>query len=360
MFVDFHHASLLQSLILLFEKRFSSRVYRPIGLEWANKGFWAVYNHPATQLQYLTTDQGYRPIDGTRPLNTIIDSAYIHETDKDPGVYFCQDIDSGKYNRAITYEAFQKMHFSIVIASLPQHIEPYKKLSQSHWAKPRFIYQIGNAWDVPSSTFVPNVMSSAVITQREGIPHVTYHQEFDTQIFYADPVDVWKEKRNGIYSFVNCFSVADYMREDYNLFQEVEKRMSDFSFRAYGGQCRDGAAHGTVNLANTMRSSRFIWHTKAGGDGYGHVIHNAAAVARPAIVKKLYYQGKLAENLMIDGETCIAIDGLDYDQIVNKIRYYDDPTRYAKMTYAIAENFSRVVDFDKEAEILSQFIDNLL
>src|SRR3990172_6286612 len=95
---DFHHAGLLQSLILLFENRLGGNVYRPIGMEWADQGYWKVFDHPATRLQYLTYNQGYRPQDGTRPLN-IIEKAQ-------DDVYYCQDIDSGYYNKAVSLEKF--------------------------------------------------------------------------------------------------------------------------------------------------------------------------------------------------------------------------------------------------------------
>jgi hypothetical protein len=69
-FTDFHHASLLQSFILLFEKRLGGNVFRPIGMEWAEKGFWKIYDHPATREQYLGLN-GATP-DGTPRLNEVI------------------------------------------------------------------------------------------------------------------------------------------------------------------------------------------------------------------------------------------------------------------------------------------------
>ena len=61
-FTDFHHAGLLNSLILLFEGRMHGAVYRPIGIDWANKGYWAIYDHPATRQQYLTLDQDRKSV----------------------------------------------------------------------------------------------------------------------------------------------------------------------------------------------------------------------------------------------------------------------------------------------------------
>lgn len=360
-FTDFHHASLLNSLIMLFEGRLGGNVYRPIGMEWAEQGFWKVYDHPATQQQFLGIG-GATP-DGTPPLNQVVPWELGVEKS---GYYLCHDIDSGLQNKAITFETFLMTPIDIVIASLPQHIEPFKRLCEAHPNKPKFIYQIGNAWDIPSDQSVLNVMASAEIPLiPAGVNFVSYHQEFDTKVFAPgipqytnDPEFIGfpnEFPRNNIFSFVNVFQ--DF--PDYELFENVERLMLSWNFKSYGGQCRDGAAHGSYELAKKMQQARFIWHTKAGGDGYGHIIHNAAAVARPMITKSSYYSGKLGEKLMIDGETCINIDGLSLPEIVDKIVYYSEPERYKKMCERVYENFKRIVDFDKEAEELTFFMQNL-
>lgn len=371
-FTDFHHAGLLQSLILLFEKRLGGKVYRPIGMEWAEKGYWHVFDHPATQAQYLGIG-GATP-DGTPPLNEIqqilgiekgcghsienqictdcYNSAYYLRKEL---IYNCHDIDSGYINKAITFDGFKRMKIDIVIASLPQHIEPYKKLCELHPNKPKLIYQVGNAWDIPNNS-VRNVMSSAIIpTIPVQIHYIQYHQEFDLDVFYP----IFNQPYKKVTSFVNCFSIADYMNNDWLLFQQVESLMAEWNFECLGGQCRDGAAHGNNEVAEKMRQSRFIWHTKYGGDGYGHIIYNSAAVCRPLIVKKEYYHGKMGEELMIDGETCIAIDGLSPQDIVTKIQHYNVLENYTRMCQNIYVNFKKHVDFEKETERIKVFLTNL-
>lgn len=351
-FTDFHHASLLQSFILLFEKRLGGSVYRPIGMEWAEKGFWKVYDHPATQAQYLSI--GSTPIDGTEPLNEVVGKDNLEPPRR--GKYLCQDIDSGTYNKAITFDRFLSIPIDIVIASLPQHVEPYMRLCELHPNKPKLIYQIGNAWELPAGVPVKNVMASAKVPNIPAdINFIQYHQEFDTNIFQPYTTVYGKS----IYSFVNCFNVADHFKADWQLFEEVERLMPDWSLKSYGGQCRDGAAHGSKELADKMREARFIWHTKNGGDGYGHVIFNSAAVGRPLITKKSYYSGKLGEALMIDGETCINVDNLSPHHIVEKIVHYSEPDRYAQMCRNIVNNFEKNVDFAKEEIALREFLSKL-
>lgn len=346
-FVDFHHAGLLNSLILLFEKRLGGRVYRPIGREWADRGFWKVYDHPNTIAQFL--DVGGANPDGTEPVNTVVGK-------ESADVYNCYDIDSGFTNRAITLKGFLSRDFDIVIASIPQHIEPFKKLCEVHPSHPKLIFQIGNAWTTEAG-LAPNIMASAIINGvPENINFVSYHQEFSLEEFYPD-FNFPKEKK--IASFVNLFSLQDHFRSDWELFKKVEESLPDWDFKCYGGQCRDGAMHGTKNVAEEMRRNRFIWHTKNGGDGYGHVIHNAPAVGRPLLVNRGYYIGKMAEKLLIDGESCILIDGLGVQEIVNKINYYSEPKNWETLAKGAWHKFMEVVNFDAEAEKIKEFLSKL-
>ena len=362
-FTDFHHAGLLHSLILLFEDRLDGAVYRPIGREWYEKGFWKIYEHPATVAQYL--DIGGATPDGTPPLNE------VETTTKTPDpIYFCQDIDSGYFNKAITYSGFMSRHFDIVIASIPDHIEPFKKLCELHPDKPKLIFQIGNAWTTGAG-LAPNIMASAIINEvPQDINFISYHQEFNPSIFhqpikstkdirgYVNSYD-WSLPDKNIYSFVNVFDKAGHFAADWQLFTQLEQMLPDYKFRAYGGQCRDGSKNGDKEVAAGMVEARFIWHTKAGGDGYGHIIHNAPAIGRPLIIKRQYYVGKMAEPLLEDGKTCICIDNLAPEEIINKIRYYEDPARYEELAKGAYARFKEVVNFDTEAEKIKEFLAKL-
>ncbi len=356
-FTDFHHASLLNSLIMLFEKRLGGQVFRPIGMDWATQGFWKIYDHPETQQQFLGIG-GATP-DGTPPLNEVQGLSALGGQEGIEPIYLCKDIEGDVTNKAITLGTFMSLPIDIVIASIPAHLEPFKRLCELHPNKPKLIFQIGNAWTVEAG-LAKNVMASAVVA---GIPpttnFITYHQEFDLSTFYPQ-YNVDNSPSNNIYSFINCFNTSGAFQEDWQLFQHLEQTMPEWNFKSFGGQCRDGSCNGTKELAETMRQSKFIWHTKNGGDGYGHVLHNSAAVGRPLITKKLYYAGKMGERLMVEGKTCINIDFLSIDEIRNKIEYYSDPELYNRMCRNVYENFRMVCDFDSEFEGLQKFLDNLL
>jgi hypothetical protein len=94
--------------------------------------------------------------------------------------------------------------------------------------------------------------------------------------------------------------------------------------------------------------------------GMRHVIHSIFAIGRPAIVKKEYYAGKFADQLLIDGQTCITIDGLNPNQIIDKINYYNEQSRYEALCAGAYSRFKEVVDFDKEAIQLQKYFSELL
>lgn len=348
-FTDFHHAGLLHSLILLFENRFNGLVYRPIGMEWHNQGYWAVYDHPATALQFLGI--GSATPDNSPRLNEV--------KSINNGVYNCYDIESGKTNKAVTLDGFMNMHIDYVIASLPIHIAPYRKLCNLHPSHPKLIFQIGNSWDIEEShvDMVDGILSSAITQGTSKKPYVQYHQEFD--------LDYFRPARNlytgkTIKSYVNVFGGMEHFKADYELFEKIEQLMPDYTFLIHGGQGRDNPIGAGKELAENMQEAMFIWHTKNGGDGYGHTIHQAFAVGRPLIVKKEYYRGKLAEPLIEDGITCVAIDGLSPDQIVDKIRYYAEAGRYQELCVNAYCRFKEVVNFDHEEILIKQFLDSII
>ncbi len=57
---DYHHGSLLRSLVMLFEGRLGMELYRPIGLEWFHEGYWAVSELKRTAREFLEPRAGDR------------------------------------------------------------------------------------------------------------------------------------------------------------------------------------------------------------------------------------------------------------------------------------------------------------
>ena len=319
---DRHHMGLTESLRLLFEKRLGHELYFQKGLEWY-PDFWNVYPHIDTAKQYLE-----RELEGVR---------------------------------GITLEELKNTQFDILIASIPQHIEPFKKLISLYQPQAKLIYQIGNMWDIDPNS-VKNVMASANVDIPANINGIIYHQEFDLDIFHYEPPKEGKK----IYSFINCLNTVDIYKKDWELFLELERLMPDWEFKSFGGQTRNGAITNQEELANKMREATLIFHSKNKGDGFGHVIHNAAAIGRPLITRFSDYEGKLAGSLLQGiGPTSIFVDNKTPEQItkdINRIYEFTNGDGYGinDMSNNIYQSFKQNVNFDQEEIAIRRFVENLI
>lgn len=351
---DFHHSSLLTATNLLFGERLHMMVYRPIGMEWFEEGFWAINDQRDTAQQFLSLDQSLKPGDNTPPLNRIItrerDSA-LHEMPED-GVHYAADPGGRTAHRACTLEWFKNNRFDYVIASIPQHVPVFKELIRRYQPQAKLIIQIGNNWSLDQYSN-ENILAS-IAPQIGGYQCnvMFYHQEFDTNIFRGR--NCWPTKK--IYSFVN---ILQRTGQGWNDFVELEKLLPEFDFKSYGGQCRDGNMNGPLELANAMHESQFILHSKPGGDGFGHIIFNAYACGRPVIARPSQYAGMLAEQLLVPG-TFINLDELGRGGVKNQVRRITaDEDGLFRMGKRAADRFHELVDYQKQAEDIGIWLSSL-
>lgn len=351
--VDFHHSSLLRSFYLTFEERLHHMVYRPIGMDWFEQGFWAINDSPDTAAQYLKPE-GPANTDNTPKLNELTRSRNetLGETVEN-GFYNCYDPGDNSFNRGITLEAFKSIRFDYVIASLPAHIPLFKRLIELYQPHAKLIVQLGNEWNIEHFQGL-NVMASLKPRPVHGVNVHFYHQEFDTEIFRPTVA----EPTGKIYSFVNILQNHTLAWSDFSGLEHMLGRKG-FTFSSYGGQCRDGNANGAFELADKMREAMMIFHVKEGGDGFGHIIYNAYAVGRPVIIRSHFYANKLAEELFVPG-TFIDLDKMSLADAMNRInRLRFDPEQLANMSRRTAERFREVVDYPQEAEALRLWLSRL-
>ena len=357
-FSDLHHSSLYFSLHLLLEKRLDFNLFRPVGMEWADENYWLIhkpYNYsPDTAKQYLSLDQRYKPIDGTNPLNTIIDVKPTHFEIEDKAHNFIE--------KAITLEQFKEMDIDIIIASIPDHWLSFKKLRDKYKPKAKLIAHVGNFFPEIEKAIQDGLISNLLASvspfkTNRNINTCFYLQEFPLEVFYKGQL----HNNRNIYSFVNCFSDAsDLFKEDWKLFQNLEKIMPNYNFRSYGSQCRDGWCNGIKSLSDKMREAMFIWNTKRGGDGFGYIIFNSASIGKPLIVRKSDYKNRIGEKLMREYETCLIIDDKPLSKIKEDIEYYSVPQEYKRLCENVYSNFKNIVDYQKEEEKVKKFLENLI
>lgn len=330
---DMHHEALWHSFELLFEKRLGWQLFRPIGIEWFNQGFWKGAS------------------DYNNNLGTI--GQYLGLRGKEPDKNGVAEVDG---TNGLTLEGFKTMDIDILVASIPTHVKTFSDLIKKYKPNAKLIYQVGNHFGAVDFSLVKNLMSSTMPENvPSGVNKVFYHQEFDLNIFKYEPP---KESKT-IRSFVHTLSTAPHFQNDWRDFLELEKRLPEFKFEAYGAGCRDGCIGGEQEIARLMADSLFGFHLKAGGDGYGHTVHNWFACGRPVIVRRSQYRDKLAGQLMIDGLTCIDLDNDGIEENVKRIKLFSEPEKYNKLCQNAYDQFKKVVDFDNEFIKIKKFLENL-
>jgi len=343
-FADYHHHDLYESLRLLFEVRFGWELYRPIGMEWFEQGYWnheRKWHGDAIARQYLEPWGSDR--DGLRR-----DASH--------------DVD----HRLVTLEQARAMRFDIVLSSLAHNHEGLARFAAENGAT--FGLQIGNVrfgeqdmaedrWDLAAFGLVSGRMP--LVPPK---PHVVYHQEFALSDFRYEPPP--RGDRLRISSFVQCYPESP----TYVALTAIAPTAPEFDWRvygAYGGAPLDGYAAGNVDtcagVAEAMRASDVAWHAKAWSDGYGHVIHNWFAVGRPVFGIESYYRDQLAGPLWLDGTTSVDIERRSQDEVRAELRRLrEDPDHHLRMCEAAAARFREVVDFDAEAEAIRALLAQVL
>lgn len=335
---DFHHSSLYSSYLYTLETRLGHEVYRQIGRGWFEKGFWKINRQEDTIQQYLAT-YGYEPNDGTPVLNQV---RWVKD-----GVYYSKDPNTDQIHKAIEFKTFQEMDFDVIIASIPDHIEPFKKLAKMKKAK--FIFQVGNHFADVDLNKIDNLMAS-IFPMMTPCHSVFYHQEFDTTVFkYHKPV-----KSKEIHNYMNCLKEYPIA---YAYWLSLKEYLPEYIFKEFGSQSKDGSVTGIKNLARSMAKARWIFHYKPGGDGFGHVAFNTLAMGRPVITNKRDYEGKLF-GTMIDDRSSIILDGLKPKDLAQMIKNREE--NYDDMSVMCNQRFTDSVNFDKEAIIIEKFLKELV
>lgn len=341
-YCDHHHQALYHSLQMLFEDRLGWELYRPIGTDWYEQGFWKVYDHPATVNQFLGLHQGTEhPTDvhgQPLPEDACVNKHYVEED----GIYYITDTSHNSTHRAITLDKFSSLEFDVVLSSIPQHIPLFNRLIAERQPTAKHVFQVGNAWGHQPG--VNNILAStAPFPVPPDINVCFYHQEFDLEIFRYRPV----EELRRINSYVHYMKRPDLM-------QQVLLTLG-WEGTSYGAGFPTSLP-GVDPVSQAMINSSFTWHYKPEGDGYGHVLFSTYACGRPAIIDVNHYRGKLAEKLLVPGVTCINLSGQDLLGLVNTIR----STSLHQMSEAAYHRFKEVVDFNEDERQVRLFLENLI
>lgn len=341
---DLHHEGLYESLRLLFEVRLGWELYRPIGLDWYHEGFWLVHPHIDTANQYLAIG-GAEPLDAHgRPVTQSHgESAWINRTAQDAGSGVYR---AGKY-KAITLAAAKEVKWDAIMSSMPVHFPMFERFRQEFCPKAPHIFQQGNMWAVPAG--VKNHLNSTKVRPPEGTNHVYYHPEFDLREFSPS----LSENPRSVINLCHCHQ-KNYQEE----FFQLERLMKPlgWTFKDHGASNRDGPV---PDVAAALRQTGFLWHCKAGGEGYGFNLHNAAAMGRPILTHRSLYNGMTAEDQLVPGESVVDMDGRSLESVAANLELIAKSDQYPRMYVLTVGNFRSVVNFDKEEQEIRRFLERL-
>lgn len=344
--LDFHHHDLWESMELLCA-RLGWTLYRPIGMDWFDEGYWnheRKWHGDAVARQYLEP----WPTDPVNPQRTNGGGLpYGHP------FRVRKDASHGREIRLLTLQEARDLRPDIVISSLAHNHEGFARFATEVGAT--FGLQVGNVrfaeadmaedrWDLAAFGLVSGLMPA-----EPPKPHVIYHQEFSLDDFRPS-----RPPRLGLVvsSFVQCYPQDSgsyaYWRQAAEMAPEHDWRV----YGAYGEAPLDRFAAGNLDrcsaVGDAMRASDVAWHAKRWSDGFGHVLHDWASVGRPLIGFHDYYRDQLGGRLWVEGVTAWDIERNDVIPLLRRFR--DDEDFHIRACEAMAARFRQVVDFDEEEQ----------
>jgi hypothetical protein len=343
---DYHHHDLWESLELLCA-RLGWELYRPIGMDWFDDGYWnfeRAWHGDAVAKQYL-------------------------EPWPSDHLFHRYDPSHDRLQTLMTLEQARDIKPDIVLATVAHNHEGFNRFAREVGAK--FGIHLGNVrfgeidmredrWDLADFGILTSVLPGPVPK-----PHVTVHQEFSLEDFRHGPPPNAAQRSIVVSSFVNCFPENP---QAYAGFRAVAAERPEYGwnvFGSYGQVPEDEYAAGNLNrcadVGQAMRQSDVAWHTKQWSDGFGHVIHNWFSVGRPVIGHEWYYRSQLAGPLWQEGVTSFDITDKSVSEVLAIIdRLNADPELRVRMGDAAAARFREVVNFDEEEQAIRRLFEAVL
>ena len=222
-----------------------------------------------------------------------------------------------------------------VIGTAPQFRARCRDIAKRTGAT--YVDQCGNEWDDPIGETV--LWSRTPTTDTEG---VTYHPEFHRLPFTLP------EPRFRL--TVKAYNSGLRTQPCIALWKQVSALLPEMRWRIHGEDdpCQP------PDVAASRRDSGFAWVDKI-ADGYGFAVHEAFASGR-VVMGHNHYGGKIAGPLWVDGETCLTFTD-DAEVAAARIqKLVNDPARHAAMCRAAYDRFTAVVDFDREAGEVADYL----
>lgn len=303
--IDYHHPQLFESLRILFEDRLGHKVFRPKGRDWYEKGYFNYYQNQEISFSFLDNLEG------------------------------------------ISLQDASSIKFDLVISTIPLTEDCFLRFIKDRQPKAKHVVVVGNVSYEPE---FDNIMSSTSFFGKHK--NVFFHQEFDLNLFNKTPILATK--------IVSSFLSFPSSYLDYQMWSQLSGIISDFELREYGFLAKHGYLSGEVENANKLKETAWVWHVKHTGEGYGHVVHKAASIGRPLIIRGSHFRGMLIEKYLIHRKTCIDLDKCEsLDVFAHLLRVHSFKDELTKMNDNINKIFKDNVNFEKDALKVKEFIESL-
>ena len=278
---DRHHSDLFYGLQRLFEDRLSLELYTPIGHDWWTEGYWqfgAVFGDDRLARQYL--DLAWREVE--------------------PGLHLGFDnLHPERPIYGVTVAAAREMRWDFVSASVQENQAGMARFAAEAGA--RYLYHVGNARQQVDLSLSPLILNAAEAdTPPERTAFVGQEFDWQTTFRYQEPAPSRR--------ITSAMNLLPGVPEAAVPWTELAAALPDWEFRSYGHSCPDGFLAPVQAVADAMARSAWAFHCKPTGDGFGHVIHNWAAIGRPLIGRGSYYGGQRASPLWDDMRTAVDLD----------------------------------------------------
>ena len=144
-----------------------------------------------------------------------------------------------------------------------------------------------------------------------------------------------------------------------NTYYDLKNALPEFEFKAYGGGSPNGTIHTIQEIASIMEQSRFGYHVKPGGDGFGHVIHSWSLIGRPVITNLTDYENQLAGQLLRSGITCINLEGRSLNENIALVKNISID-QYESMCLAMRSRAEECINYEREAVAINRFFMDLV
>lgn len=306
----------------LLERRLGYTIYCPCGdAEWAKHGI--------TQPQH--------------------NSSYFSNSRREDGIFYKRVIRDNYDIRFITFEVFCEMDFDLVVVGNGRSEISFYNLAKRYKPNAIFIRQIGNLLEKPKKC--TNVLLATKTPMPERVKWTRHYMEPPACFGYA-PYEGDKTIK----------SYSNFLRRNAktsSVWDRAKGMMPEYDFKMHGAKNDDGWID-LMDLADSMKSAMFIWHTKIAGGG-GFTSQEALATGRPMIVNTHFSraQNTRAQDYLKDGVNCIDLCSRPLEDAVKIVRRWSRPGIYEEKCVEGLKFYADHFNFEREARRIKKWLDKL-